>query len=130
MKYRKLRLMSFLAVTVTLSAAVSARRLNRYEYNCTIRDLLGVDFQPANDFPADNFSYGFDNNAATLTVTPALLSKYLDATKKIARAAIEPVPPPSAPELDRRSNVSALRDITWQRNFTWDADYDLHIAIV
>ena len=66
-----------LCLVLIAQAATPARRLNRYEYNCTIRDLLGVD--------ADNFSYGFDNNADTLTVTPALFKKYLDAAKKIAR---------------------------------------------
>ncbi len=106
-----------------------ARRLNRYEYECTARDLLGVDFRADDDFPADNFSYGFDNNAATLTVTPALMAKYLAAAKKIARAAVELVPPPSTPELQRHSNASTSSDITWQRKFTWDGDYDLHIAI-
>ena len=30
------------------------RRLNRAEYNNTIRDLLGVDFKPAEDFPVDD----------------------------------------------------------------------------
>lgn len=123
------KLLFVMAVAVPLWAAVTARRLNRYEYNCTVRDLLGVDSRSANDFPADNFSYGFDNNAATLTVTPALLAKYLQAAKKIARAAVEPVPPPATPELERHSNTSALRDITWQRNFIWDGDYDVHVAI-
>jgi hypothetical protein len=54
-------------------AATPARRLNRYEYNCTVRDQLSVDFRAFDDFPADNFSYGVDSNAATLT--PALLSQ-------------------------------------------------------
>ena len=99
------KLLFVMAVAVPLWAAVPARRLNRYEYNCTVRDLLGVDFRSANDFPADNFSYGFDNNAATLTVTPALLAKYLQAAKKIARAAVEPVPLPATPELERHSNA-------------------------
>jgi hypothetical protein len=126
MKRRAISL--FLAVTAALAAA-PARRLNRYEYYCTVRDLLGVDFRAWDNFPADNFSYGFDNNAATLTVTPALLAKYLDAAKKIARAAIELVPAPATPELQRRSNASATTEITWQRNFTWDGDYDAHIAI-
>ena len=69
-------------------ASEFARRLNRYEYRTTIRDLLGVDFEAGDAFPADNFSYGFDNNAETLTVTPALVAKYLDAAGKIARAAV------------------------------------------
>ncbi len=123
------KLLLVLAVAAPLSAATPARRLNRYEYNCTVRDLLGVDFRAANDFPADNFSYGFDNNAATLTMTPALVAKYLQAAKRIARAAVEPIPPPASPELERHSNTSALRDITWQRRFVWDADYDVHVAI-
>ena len=42
---------------------VAARRLNRAEYNTTIRDLLGVDIRPADNFPADNAAFGFDNNS-------------------------------------------------------------------
>ena len=40
---------------------VTLRRLNRSEYNNTIRDLFGVDYQPAADFPNDEVGYGFDN---------------------------------------------------------------------
>ena len=40
---------------------VTLRRLNRAEYNATVRDLCGVDIQPADDFPADDVGYGFDN---------------------------------------------------------------------
>src|ERR1700721_2845871 len=53
----KLRAISLLLSTVVIlpaPAATLARRLNRYEYNATIRDLLGVDFRATNDFPADN----------------------------------------------------------------------------
>src|SRR5262249_47961672 len=49
---------------------VLIRRLNRAEYNNTVRDLLGVDFQPADDFPQDTPGHGFDNIAGTLTVSP------------------------------------------------------------
>jgi Protein of unknown function (DUF1592)/Protein of unknown function (DUF1588)/Protein of unknown function (DUF1585)/Protein of unknown function (DUF1587)/Protein of unknown function (DUF1595) len=110
-------------------ASKPARRLNRYEYQCTVRDLLGVDFQADDAFPADNFSYGFDNNAATLTMTPALMAKYLDAAGKIARAAIEPVPVPAAPQLERYSNAGDSADITWQHKFMWDGEYEFHISI-
>ena len=96
------------------AAPTPARRLSAYEYRCSVRDLLGVDFQPEDESPS---------------VTPALTAKYLEAAKKIARAAIEPVPPPAAPELERWPNPSASTDITWERKFVWDADYDLHIAI-
>lgn len=63
---------------------VPARRLSNAELNATIRDLTGVDLQPARDFPVDPANAaGFDNSAESLTVTPALLSKYLDAARDV-----------------------------------------------
>ena len=73
---------------------VTARRLNRAEYNNTIRDLLAIDFQPASDFPADDSGYGFDNIGDVLSLSPILMEKYLAAAEKIARAAITPPPTP------------------------------------
>jgi hypothetical protein len=67
---------------------VTIRRLNRAEYNNTIRELTGVDFQPADDFPADDSGYGFDNIGDVLSLSPALLEKYLAAAEKVLRAAI------------------------------------------
>ena len=67
---------------------VTLRRLNRAEYNNTIRDLVGVDFQPADDFPADDSGYGFDNIGDVLSVPPVLLERYLAAAEKILDAAI------------------------------------------
>ena len=67
---------------------VTARRLNRSEYNNTVRDLLGVDTQPADDFPVDDSAYGFDNIAQALSVSPLLMEKYLAAAEKISRIAV------------------------------------------
>jgi mono/diheme cytochrome c family protein len=67
---------------------VTARRLNRAEYNNTIRDLLGVDFNPAADFPSDEVGYGFDNIADVLSLPPILLEKYISAAEQIATNAI------------------------------------------
>lgn len=67
---------------------VTLRRLNRAEYNNTIRDLMGVDFQPAEDFPADDSGYGFDNIGDVLSVPPILMEKYLAAAEKIMEAAV------------------------------------------
>ncbi|GIW80836.1 MAG: filamin [Gemmatales bacterium] len=67
---------------------VTVRRLNRAEYNNTIRDLVGVDFKPAKDFPADDVGYGFDNVGDVLSLPPILMEKYLEAAEKIADAAI------------------------------------------
>jgi hypothetical protein len=67
---------------------VTVRRLNRTEYNNTVRDLLGIDFQPAEDFPADDVGYGFDNIGDVLSLPPLLFEKYLAAADRIAKAAI------------------------------------------
>jgi hypothetical protein len=62
---------------------VTLRRLNRVEYNNTIRDLLGVDHQPAADFPNDDVGYGFDNIGDVLSTTPLLFERYLAAAESV-----------------------------------------------
>ncbi len=59
------------------------RRLNRVEYNNSIRDLFGVDLKPAKIFPEDDSAHGFDNVGAALTVSPLLLEKYLTAAQYV-----------------------------------------------
>lgn len=64
---------------------VLARRLSNAEYNYTIRDLTGVDIQPTKTFPVDPANEaGFDNTGESLTMSPALLKKYLDAARQVA----------------------------------------------
>ena len=74
---------------------VTARRLNRVEYNNTIRDLLGVHLRPADDFPTDDSGYGFDNIGDVLSLSPMLMEKYLASAKTISRVAVglDPIPP-------------------------------------
>lgn len=72
---------------------VTVRRLNRVEYNNTIRDLIGVDFNPAEDFPSDDIGHGFDNIGDVLTVSPVLMERYLAAAESIVNRAIVPNPP-------------------------------------
>jgi hypothetical protein len=68
---------------------VVLRRLSNAEYTYTVRDLIGVDLQPARDFPVDGAAgEGFTNTGAALVMSPALLTKYLDAGKEIARHAV------------------------------------------
>jgi hypothetical protein len=79
---------------------VTMRRLNRAEYNNTIRDLVGVDFKPADDFPADDVGYGFDNIGDVLTISPVLMERYLAAAETIMQQAIvvgDPPPPSKRP---------------------------------
>ncbi|MCR9291441.1 MAG: DUF1592 domain-containing protein [bacterium] len=64
---------------------VLARRLSAAEYNYTIRDLTGVDLQPAKQFPLDPANEaGFSNSGESLAMTPALLNKYLDAARSVS----------------------------------------------
>jgi Protein of unknown function (DUF1592)/Protein of unknown function (DUF1588)/Protein of unknown function (DUF1587)/Protein of unknown function (DUF1585)/Protein of unknown function (DUF1595)/Planctomycete cytochrome C len=68
---------------------VVLRRLSNAEYTYTLLDLIGTDLQPAREFPADSASgEGFTNAGNALVMSPALLSKYLDAGKKIASHAV------------------------------------------
>ncbi len=67
---------------------VTLHRLNRAEYNNTIRDLIGVDFHPADDFPPDDSGYGFDNIGDVLSLPPMLMEKYLAAADRILDPAI------------------------------------------
>ena len=65
---------------------VVLRRLNNAEYTYTIRDLTGVDLNPAREFPTDGAAgEGFTNAGNALVMSPALLRKYLDAGEEIAR---------------------------------------------
>jgi len=64
---------------------VLARRLSNAEYNYTIRDLTGVDMRPAREFPVDPANQaGFDNSGESLAMSPALLTKYLQAARSVA----------------------------------------------
>lgn len=69
---------------------VPLRRLSNAEYDCTIRDLTGVDLRPTREFPADGAAgEGFTNAAEALTdISPALLTKYLNAAKEISEHAV------------------------------------------
>ncbi len=67
---------------------VTIRRLNRSEYDNTIRDLVGLDLKLAADFPADDVGDGFDNISEVLSLSPVLLEKYLDAANKVLDKAI------------------------------------------
>ena len=86
---------------------VTARRLNRAEYNNTVRDLLDVDLRPADSFPVDDSGYGFDNNSDVLSISPLLMEKYVDAAGQLARAAVWDRPRRADPT---RFRTQAVRD--------------------
>jgi hypothetical protein len=87
---------------------VLLRRLSNNEYNYTIRDLTGRDLQPAKEFPADSTNIaGFDNSGESLTMSSALMKKYLQAARDIGDKmvlvpdGIEFAPHPMLSETDR-----------------------------
>jgi len=63
-------------------------RLNRAEYTNAVRDMLAVEINGESLLPADESTYGFDNIGDVLSVSPALLERYMSAARKISRLAI------------------------------------------
>lgn len=78
------------------SARVVLRRMNRAEYDNTIRDLLGVDCQPSEDFPEDPPAGGFDNIGQALTISPMQMELYYSAAREILDRALPEGPRPEA----------------------------------
>jgi hypothetical protein len=73
-------------------------RLNRTEYTNAIRDLLALTIDGRSLLPTDESGYGFDNIADVLSVSPALLQRYMIAAERISRLAVGNVP--SKPKID------------------------------
>ena len=68
-------------------------RLNRVEYANAIADLLTLDVDVNELLPADDIDeHGFDNMANVLTISPALMDRYLSAARKIGRLAVGDTP--------------------------------------
>ncbi len=110
---------------------LTAHRLNRYEYNRTVQDLLGVKLRAADEFPVDPFGYGFDNIGDALTLSPLLTEKYLKAAERLARAAL----PSGQPEkvIAARYMAEALGQrnqlhIQTLHDFPVDGEYTLRTA--
>lgn len=68
------------------------RRLTRFEYDNTVRDLLGDTSHPARSFPAEEEAFGFSNNAVVLGVTPVLAEQYLVAAESLSKKAVANLP--------------------------------------
>ncbi len=109
---------------------VLARRLSNAEYNYTVRDLTGQDLQPAREFPIDPANpAGFDNSGESLTMSPALLNKYVQAARGIAdhmvltSTGFEFAPHPMLVDTDRdRYSIQRIVDF-YARQPTDFADY-------
>jgi hypothetical protein len=73
---------------VTHLPAPGLHRLNRTEYANAVRDVLGLEVDATKFLPSDDSTHGFDNQAAALTMSPALMEAYLSAAGKISRLAV------------------------------------------
>src|SRR5262245_3824204 len=116
------------------------RRLNRTEYQNSIRDLLALDIDAAALLPKDDASHGFDN-VTVGTLSPTLLDRYISAAQKISRLAVgAPHRAPGGdtirirPDLTQEEHVEglpvgtrggALLPYTFHR----DGEYEIHIRL-
>lgn len=109
-------------------------RMNRTEYGNAIRDLLKVNIDPALYFPTDDSSRGFDNQAGTLGLSPALLEAYLMAAGKISQLALGTATTPSqtlyrvAEDANQNFRIEGLPfgtrgGIKFTHNFPVDGEY-------
>ena len=73
----------------TAATPTPLRRLTKFEYANTARNLLGVDTTPVNDLPADEVTEGFNNNAGVLTVSSLHAEKYVLVSEALAKAAVK-----------------------------------------
>jgi mono/diheme cytochrome c family protein len=129
--------------------AVTVHRLNRTEYNNTVRDLLGVYGHPADEFPVDDAGFGFDNNGDVLTLSPMLMEKYMATAEKLSRLAVfgptlAPKPgllaslmPKKGPEAALRPSSSgtitpySIRGAMFGSFvFPVDADYEIRVRVI
>jgi mono/diheme cytochrome c family protein len=113
---------------------VVAHRLNRYEYSNTVRDLLAVDYQGDKSFPTDDSGYGFDNIGSVLTVSPLLMSKYMNAAQKIASRAmgLDPLPKPIEAEYSNRNRNTTKPErgvVEAQVRIDFDGDYTIRFGL-
>ena len=110
---------------------VTAHRLNRYEYNNTVRDLLGLELRASDDFPVDPYGYGFDNIGDVLSLSPMLTEKYMKAAEHIASIAIpssKPMKPIMTRYLAERMGQARQLHIAVAHEFPVDGEYTLRSA--
>ena len=117
------------------------RRLNRAEYGNTIRDLLDLDVDVSSLLPADDSAFGFDNNADLMTVSPALLERYLTAADWVSALAVgDPATAAGSDTYSVRGDQSqsqhreglplgTVGGLGVRHTFPLDADYEFRLTL-
>lgn len=119
---------------------VTLRRLNRSEYDNTVRDLLGTSQRPALDFPADDFGYGFDTIGAVLATSPLLFEKAEGAARSLVEEFLRVAPAASAQRLQAETGTAGCGaansnawllwsecDVAVQANVPLAAEYEIRV---
>ena len=88
---------------------VTVHRLNRTEYNNTVRDLLGTKQTPSDAFPADDFGLGFDNIADVLSTSPLQAELYERAADGLITEAMAlPITDPIKFQIEAETAVATV----------------------
>jgi hypothetical protein len=117
-------------------------RLNRAEYANAVRDLLDLEVDVRSLLPADDSGYGFDNISDVLSLSPALLERYMTAAGKISRlavgdAAMRPVAqtytvPQTLLQRERMSEAlpfGSRGGVSYRHFFPADGEYEIRIRL-
>jgi hypothetical protein len=122
---------------------VTIRRLNRTEYQNAVYDLLGVEYDTREVFPADDTGYGFDNIGAVLSISPLLMEKYITAADEVVALALPEGAAAQVPCVDLEGkNFKSPTDpqttgawlafaenqqVKLDQEILWDGDYQVKI---
>lgn len=129
---------------------VTIRRLNRTEYQNAVYDLLGVEYDTREVFPADDTGYGFDNIGAVLSMSPILMEKYIAAADEVVALALPEGAAAQVPRVDieggdfkfpadskitgswlpfaKKQQVKVDQEIRWDGDYQIKVEYSIHGA--
>lgn len=124
---------------------VTIRRLNRTEYQNAVFDLLGVEYDTKEVFPADDTGYGFDNIGDVLSISPLLMEKYIAAAEEVVDLALPEGAAAQVPRVDidggkfvaagdakttgkwlafdRKQSVKVAQEIRWDGEYQVTVEY-------
>ena len=122
---------------------VTIRRLNRTEYQNSVRDLLGVEYDTREIFPPDDSGYGFDNIGAVLSMSPLLMEKYITAADEVVALALPNGAAAQVPRVDIDGNkfkssgdsnatgswlpFAKAQTVKFDQEIQWDGDYHIEV---
>lgn len=122
---------------------VTIRRLNRNEYQNAVYDLLGVEYDTSEIFPADDTGYGFDNIGDVLSISPLLMEKYITAADEVVALALPEGAAAQAPRVEidgadfkvsgnprvngRWLPFAGAQTVVLDQEIQWDGDYQIRV---